>query len=211
MSLQSERPTENRVAEVRIERAGARELPIVSETLGRAFFDDPVFAWVIPDEGERRRTIAEFFMLFARAVQPYDEICLADSGVGAALWVPPGQPPVAPEFEKEFVARSIALAGEHAVKLGAITEAMEKHHPTEPHQYLWFLGVNPAWQGRGVGSALLQPVLERCDRKSTPAYLEATSPNNVRLYERHGFDVIGIIDEHGGAPLWPMWREPRAN
>jgi ribosomal protein S18 acetylase RimI-like enzyme len=195
-------------AAVEIRGAHARDIPQVSDLLGRAFFDDPVFAWVVPDDRRRRRNIRGFFALFANAVQRYQETYTAGGGIGAALWVPPGQAPIADEDAEEFGARVEALAGPDAPRLFDITAAMEEHHPTEPHQYLWFLGVHPVWQGRGIGSAMLTPMLQRCDANGTAAYLEATSEHNARLYERHGFHVTGRIDEHGGAPLWPMWREP---
>jgi GNAT superfamily N-acetyltransferase len=87
---------------------------------------------------------------------------------------------------------------------------MDAHHPHEPHFYLPIIGVDPAWQGQGVGSALLQPVLERADLEGMPAYLEATTDRNRALYERHGFDVRDIVYMPGGGPpLWLMWREPQ--
>jgi ribosomal protein S18 acetylase RimI-like enzyme len=85
---------------------------------------------------------------------------------------------------------------------------MDNHHPHQPHEYLWFLGVVPAAQGRGVGSALITPVLERADEAGYPAYLEATSPRNRALYERHGFRAGAPFAVAGGPPLWPMWRDP---
>ena len=76
--------------------------------------------------------------------------------------------------------------------------------------YLNLLGVDPAHHGRGFGSALLAATLRRCDAESSPAYLEATSPRNRRLYARHGFEVVGEIALLDGPSLWRMWREPRA-
>jgi ribosomal protein S18 acetylase RimI-like enzyme len=194
-----------------IRRATPLDAPAVIGVLGRAFLDDPVFTWVVPNREDRLRNIDAFFALFAEAVEPHDEIYVADRGMGAALWVPPGQPPVADEFGEEFERRAVELAGDDAPRFGELVAAMEAHHPSEPHQYLWFLAVDPDSQGRGIGSALLTHVLDRCDRTSTPAYLEATSPQNARLYERHGFDVAATINEHGGAPLWAMWRDPVAS
>ncbi len=87
---------------------------------------------------------------------------------------------------------------------------LDTKHPHEPHYYLPFLGVEPASQGRGIGSALMRPILERCDREGMPAYLEASSERNRALYERHGFELIEEVRlPGGGPPMWRMWREAR--
>ena len=71
--------------------------------------------------------------------------------------------------------------------------------------------MDPEWQGRGLGAALLNAVLERCDRERVPAFLEASRPRNRDLYERHGFAVTEEFRLGRGAPpQWRMWREPRA-
>jgi ribosomal protein S18 acetylase RimI-like enzyme len=73
------------------------------------------------------------------------------------------------------------------VRLFALAEA--KHPDDRPHWYLPTLGVEPDSQGRGLGSRLMRPVLDRCDSERLPAYLEASSPRSRALYERHGFEV----------------------
>jgi GNAT superfamily N-acetyltransferase len=93
-------------------------------------------------------------------------------------------------------------------------DALEKQHPREPHYYLFVLGVEPSLQGKGVGSALLGPVLARCDAEGMPAYLETANPRNLPLYERHGFRVRAeFAVPHGGPLTWLMWRggEERGN
>ena len=125
---------------------------------------------------------------------------------GAALWVPHGREPVAPDRAEAFAARLVEIAGPCADRMGAVVELLDAHHPDDPHEYLWFLGVVPAAQGRGIGSALLRPVLERADRAGAPCYLEATSPRNRAFYERHGFVADAPIAVAGGPPLWPMRR-----
>jgi ribosomal protein S18 acetylase RimI-like enzyme len=79
------------------------------------------------------------------------------------------------------------------------------------HAYLWFLGVAPAAQGRGVGSALLRAANARHDAAGLPAYLETGTTRNVALYERHGFKVISEHKARTDAPnMWSMWREAGA-
>jgi len=90
-----------------------------------------------------------------------------------------------------------------------VLNAIEARHPHERHYYLPVIGIRPEWQGRGFGSALLRPILERCDREVTPAYLETANPANLGLYERHGFAVRERLDLRDGLRVWTMLRIPR--
>ena len=86
---------------------------------------------------------------------------------------------------------------------------MDRAHPREPHWYLSVLGTDPTQQGKGVGGALLEPVLDRCDSQGLGAYLESSKEANIPFYQRFGFAVTGQIDLPEGPPVWPMWRDPR--
>ena len=86
---------------------------------------------------------------------------------------------------------------------------MEKAHPEEPHWYLAVLGTAPEHQGKGVGSALISPILQKCDAEGVPAYLESSKESNIPFYQRHGFEVTGEIKVKNGPTLWPMWRDPQ--
>ena len=90
-----------------------------------------------------------------------------------------------------------------------VFEQMDRFHPTDPCWYLPLIGVDPAHQGRGCGSALLRYALARCDRDGMPAYLESSNPRNVPLYLRHGFEIIGNIQVGSSPTLVPMLRRPR--
>jgi predicted N-acetyltransferase YhbS len=85
---------------------------------------------------------------------------------------------------------------------------IEKAHPKEPHYYLAILGTRPDRQSRGTGSALMRPVLEKCDADGIPAYLESSKEQNIAFYARFGFEVTGEIQLPNGPTLWPMWRNP---
>ena len=87
------------------------------------------------------------------------------------------------------------------------TWVLDAAHPTYPHWFLHFLAVRPSVQGQGHGSALLRPMLERCDAEGIPAYLDATSEDNRRLYERHKFVVVSEVTLRDSPPLWCMLRK----
>lgn len=192
-----------------IRAATAADGPAISTVLAGAFADDPVFCWMIPDDVRRRRLLPGVFALFAEAFTPLGVSQVLDGVAGAALWAAPGQQPVPDADAERFMGRIAQLTGPDVDRIGETMELLEAQHPHEPCYYLNFLGVDPQRRGRGLGSALLSVAGQRCDAEGQPAYLEATSPLNRRLYARHGFDVVGEIVLPGGPPLWPMWREPR--
>jgi len=88
---------------------------------------------------------------------------------------------------------------------------LRAHHLQEPNYYIRTLGVATPFQGRGLGTALLRPTLDRCDRGGLPAYLEASTRRSAALYERLGFVHLGELRiPGGGPPFWPMRRPPEA-
>ncbi|WP_328306910.1 GNAT family N-acetyltransferase [Actinomycetospora sp. NBC_00405] len=185
------------------------DAPAVSSALAEAFDDDPVFSWMLPDETRRGSAVRAFFDVVVDALAVHDETWTTGAGVtGAALWVPYGRPPMSDERGERFVDELVEICGPHADRTLGLVDAMDEEHPSEPHEYLWFLGVVPASQGRGLGSTLMAPVLARADREGRPAYLEATTARNRAFYERHGFRARAPFSVADSPPLWPMWREP---
>ena len=193
----------------KIRKAVPEDLPQISSALTRAFFDDPLFAWSLSDEDRRQRLLPEFFALFTSAFLRHEETYTTEGGVvAAALWAPPGAVPVSGDDAEELGRQIEELAGPDAPRFLGVNKLFDDHHPHGSYWYLQFMGVAPGWQGRGIGSALMTPILERCDREGVRAYLDATTERNKRLYERHGFEAEEAFAPQGGPPLWPMWRQP---
>jgi GNAT superfamily N-acetyltransferase len=190
-------------AALRPRKASAADLPDVTDTLALSFYDDPVLMWVIDDGTRRRELLPGFFGAVAQSYLAYDELYAVDEGVSAAVWAPPGA-----EDDEGLPTVLGAVVEEYEERLSEILGLMEEKHPTEPHYYLFLLGTRSEWQGRGLGSSLMAPVLEACDRDRVPAYLEATSERNRQLYLRHGFEVTDEIPLPDGPMMWPMWRSP---
>lgn len=179
----------------------------VSAVLAQAFFDDPVITWAFPDDDHRRRVLPGLFSIFLDGFLPGGGARVAQGGMGAALWMPPAADVTAEDAE-EMVRRIQHHLGPDAARFLELMALTDEHHPHDPCYYLLAIGVLPAWQGKGVGSALMAPVLDQCDRDGVAAYLEATSQRSKALYERHGFAATGQFAPAGAPPLWPMWRAP---
>lgn len=193
---------------IEIERATTQDLPIVSRTLARAFQDDPVFRWIVPDDDARRQRLPAVFGAFADVFVPLEESYVAGDGDGAALWGPAGVEPFTEEKAEAFGGALADALGADAERALVLDQLLDENHPEEPCLYLQFVGVLPEQQGQGIGSRMLSTVLDRADASGTPAYLDATSPDNRRLYERHGFETVGEVALPDGPTLWSMWRAP---
>lgn len=179
----------------------------VTATLVLAFAADPVIRWVLPAPGRYVTFFPEIVGALGEPAFQSGTADLSEDDAGAALWVPPGA-----STDEETLAGLVASSvdPDRHPAMFSLLEQMDQHHPTEPHWYLPFIGVEPTRQGRGVGALLLRRGLERADRDGLPAYLEASSPRNRALYERHGFVATAEIRAADSPPLWPMLREPAA-
>lgn len=194
---------------IRPRKATTAEASVVAETLAAAFFDDPVIRWAWQDHERRRQILPDFFELMVAGSLEYDHVYTTDDLAGAALWMPPAALEASYEEAAALTAAIEGVTHEFAPAVLQLFAILDDHHPHEPHYYLPIIGTRPEHQGRGIGSALLAPVLERCDREQLPAYLEATSDRNQALYARHGFQVTGEILLPDGPTAWAMWREPQ--
>jgi len=161
---------------------------------------------VLPEPHQYLTYFIEFVPLMAAGTFDHGGAYCTDDFGAASLWLPPN---VHSDFEAMAELAQRAVAERDQEKVFAFMGQMGEYHPTEPHWYLPFIGVDPLRQGEGLGSALLKHALQNCDRDKLPAYLEATSPGSRRLYERHGFEAIGEIQTADSPPLWPMLRKPR--
>ncbi|MER6320659.1 GNAT family N-acetyltransferase [Streptomyces coelicoflavus] len=204
---------------VAIRTAGADDRDLVVRLLDEAFQDDPVSSWVFPGEEYRRRTHHRLMAAFTDAVLADGRIDVTEDGAACALWLPvpaDEHPGAEPDSGSEADVEDVPVRIREAVdpdneRVEAIARLTDGIHPTgRAHAYLWMIGVVPGRQGEGLGTALIESVLDRCDREGLPAYLEASSARGRVLYERLGFEFTGrALDLPDGPRMWPMWREPR--
>jgi GNAT superfamily N-acetyltransferase len=139
----------------------------------------------------------------------YGELWLDEDPPGAAIWRRPGGYPEPASAQLRMLPRYALLFPREFLRASRAMSALARVHPREPHWYLMAVGVVPEAQGQGRGRALLEPVLARCDADGVPAYLEASTADNTRLYERLGFEPRQEVEALPGVRVRPMWRPPR--
>lgn len=185
------------------------DLPAVDSIMGDAFSGDPVIVWIA---GERQIAGPLFAAAAKQTFLPYGFGHILSGGEGAALWMPPGAKDESGFAGLASMMMAILMAGgPKAVWRGKVLDDyLAAHHPKEPHYYLAAIGVRHGFQGRGLGKALMNPVLAKADAEGMPAYLESSKPENVPIYRSVGFEVTQELICRPDAPtLYAMWREPK--
>lgn len=192
-----------------IRTAGEGDREFVIRLLDEAFQDDPVSGWVFPDRAHRVATHHKLMGAFADVVLAEGRVDVTEDGAACALWLSVPADEHGDEDGPGQLREAVDPENERVELIGRLTAGI--HPAGRAHEYLWMIAVAPGRQGEGLGTALIESVLDRCDREGTPAYLEASSARSRKLYERLGFELTDRpLDLPDGPQMWPMWREPQA-
>ncbi|HLY29630.1 MAG TPA: GNAT family N-acetyltransferase [Ktedonobacterales bacterium] len=183
-------------------------------TLDRAFLDDPLFVYLLPDPTQRERLLPAMHLIILRYALRYGQVDTTAARKGVACWLSPGNttPTLWRLLSVAWRNPPLALGWRgyrRYARVGAYLEQEHARRAPGAHWYLWALGVDPACQRQGIGSQLLRPALERADHDQLPCYLETLNAANPPFYEKHGFRVVS----EGVAPgtalhVWEMLRQP---
>jgi GNAT superfamily N-acetyltransferase len=202
--------------ESRVRQLERSEVAVAVSVLARAFMADPFLGHFMANSQRRRLALPPFFaavlleLIGSRAVYVCDQ---AGRLTGVAAWLPPE--PETPSRSARWRARLASarvrlLFPRAAPDVWAGFDALAAQHPSDPHWYLAFVGIEPVEQRRGLGRQLLEPVLERADRERRPCYLETPFPDTRAFYRKLDFtDTAELRPIAGAPPIWTMTRQPR--
>ncbi len=202
-----------------VERLSPADNSAVIAALARAFYDDPLFGYFLPDLVVQSKGLLSYMRAALADAAPFGDVWVArtDGKVAAtAAWLPPGTYPRSARRElmtnlrgaPAFVRTGRRLAG--AFRLLAALDGVH-HEVKEPHYYLSLLGTDPLYQRSGAGSAAIQPVLDECDAQGLTAYLETQKEANLAYYARHAFELVRKMEVTGVPPVWTMIRRPKTS
>jgi ribosomal protein S18 acetylase RimI-like enzyme len=179
--------------------------------LARAFVAEPVsqrvYRRLTPAQQLKNLTL-DFTGELSLCVQRGEPLELCQNGtlVAAAAIYPPGAYPLS--WFDDLRLRISTILGHTRYDLRAWeewTHQVSKLRPQIPHYYLEYIGVDPPYQGQGLGSRLLSEITRRADAAIAGCYLETATPRTLPLYERFGFQVTNQIDVIS-LTTWCMWR-----
>jgi GNAT superfamily N-acetyltransferase len=192
------------------------DLSAVVALSSRAFFDDPFFTYLLPDDRMRRTRMPYFFRAVYTHMGEHGRIVTvrndADEPLGVAAWLTTGGYPLPikeqlrqiPTSLRAFYRRPRALmAGNRYMS------ALVRAHRKDPQWYLMVLCADPSVQRSGVGTLLLNEAFGRIDAEGVGSHLETPRWDNVAYYQRFGYELIETLTPVEGAPpYYTMWRSP---
>lgn len=197
------------------------QIPVAAKMMADTFFNDPLACYLIPSDLHRLEILEKTWtktlkndFLHGHVYSSYQNNCSNSQLIGIASWIPPNTKSLS-------LLQSLPLIVEVSLKSGWIctrrffaafakTDAYRYRDCPIPHWYLGGLAVSPNTQGKGIGSLLLQPVLQQADRQCEICYLFTSTARAVKFYQRHGFVVreeLRVLND--APPLWMMMRSPQ--
>ena len=195
----------------------ASQVEQAAELLARVFQHDPMMKYFVANDARLLDKPLRFYQATVRLGLLYGEVYTTHSLEGLAVWLSPGNTDVT----LQQMLRSGMLLGTLSMGLKSLSRFITSYNTVDklttqsisrPHWLLMFLGVEPSQQGQGLGGELIKPILTRADSSRVPCYLESTNERNLTFYKRHGFEIVGQVQIHGGGPqVWAMLREPNVS
>lgn len=199
-------------SDVTVRPVAQHEVAAAAGVLANAFFDDPIFGFILSDRRDKEVRLGHLFReaVEAELRKPTHLVEIVGFGQAVALWHDVDDwktPPLALVRSFPSVVRAFGTRLPSALRILA---SAEKVHPSEPHRHLAYIGTHKDHKGKGLGSALLGSMIARCDDEGIATYLESTNPENDAWYTRFGFESRGPVPLPVGTPiLTAMWRDPR--
>lgn len=173
-----------------MKKAEKNDKPLVIEILAKSFNSNSSVNYIIKQDSKREKRIRALMDYSFEVCSAFGDVFLSDDKKACALIVYPDK--------KKATLKSILLDIKlifQAVGLGNISKTLKREklittiQPKVSMSYLWFIGVDPLTQGRGIGSKMLQEIIDYSNSNNRPIYLETSTVKNLPWYEKFGFEV----------------------
>ena len=174
-------------------RATPADVDLIKRILLVSFKNDPHVNWLL-EESKNKLKLNLLIDYVVHQTLRKGEIYLSDHNTAVALW----------DFERNekmsfhYIWRNLAFLIRIGMKSVVRILKSEAHVHNNFHKYprychLYLIGVLPEAQGKGLASALMNPMIQRMKEKSIPVFLETANPRNVDIYKKKGFRTFETL------------------
>lgn len=183
----------------------------ITDTLSKAFFNDPYYVYIMPNDKKRIGQIKWWMKILLYYSFDNGEIFITSDSKGVSMWVGPNHP--------TLDNLQLALLGlifypfkvgiKNFIRMLDVSIQWEKVHAKQDknHYYLPVIGVDPDMQRKGYGRLLMKEVLDKADNEKLKCYLETATKENVMFYENLQFKSIINKSFGNNYTFWVMTRD----
>ena len=176
-------------------RAEYKDKERIVDILARSFDDNKSVNYIVKQDKKRSQRMKKLMEYSFDVCNLFGDIFLSEDKKGCALIVVPDKKKTTFKSILLDVKLVLSVIGLSNVKKAMSRESkINKLHPKEPVYYLWFIGVDPAEQNKGIGTSLLKEIIAEAKKKQRPIYLETSTPKNIPWYEKFGFIIYDKLD-----------------
>lgn len=175
--------------------ANCDDKKIVIDLLTSSFNNNKSVNYIIKQDDKRDWRLKELMAYSFEMCYHYGKVLLSDDKKGCALVLLPNK--------KKTTIRSIFLdvglilrvIGFRNIKKAISRESkINKLQLKEDVYYLWFIGVDPNEQHKGIGSKLLNELIQEANTQQRTICLETSTLKNIPWYEKFGFSIYNQLD-----------------
>jgi len=176
-------------------KANYDDKKLVIDILTKSFESNKSVNYIVKQDINRIRRIKALMDYSFEVCYEFGEVFLSDDKKACALVLFPDQKRTTLKSMLLDLKLIFACVGISNIGKALSRESKIKQlQPKEPMFYIWFIGVDPAYQNSGIGSKLLNELLEESKRKQRRVFLETSTAKNIPWYQRFGFKIYDELD-----------------
>ena len=176
-------------------KANYSDKSIILDILTRSFDDNKSVNYVVKQDQKRVDRITKLMDYSFNVCNEFGEVWISDDEQACALILFPDKKRTSLRTILWDLKLALSVIGIDRVNSVLKRESLIKNnHPNDSFAYLWFIGVNPVKQNKGIGTAFIQEVIGECEKKRRPIYLETSTQKNIPFYRKFGFEIYQSLD-----------------
>lgn len=166
----------------------------IIDILSKSFDTNQSVNYIVKQDDKRQERIRYLMDYSFEVCYLFGEVYLSDDNKACALILYPDK--------KKTALESVILDAKlifNCIGIADIGKAMDREakikklKPKERMYYLWFIGVDPKYQGSGIGTDLMQSLIEDSEKQQRPIFLETSTLRNLPWYKKFGFETYNEL------------------
>ncbi len=169
---------------------------LVIDILTSSFDTNKSVNFIVKQDNKRLNRIRNLMDYSFEVCHKYGEVYLSEDKKACALVLFPDQKKTTLKsiwLDVKLIFQSIGIfnIGKALQRESKIKESQDKE---QMEYYLWFIGVDPASQGKGSGTKLMEELIAESESMKRPICLETSTLKNLPWYKKFGFEIYHELD-----------------